>query len=191
MTLAHFFSTKFLCIYESLHILFWWSSAVDLIFFYLIFFWGRISHHGDQKKIPLPKRVIRKNKFQILPYFEGKKKKESEVAIFRQWAGFLKDSTFQFFTSKGNWKLYVSVYVHPHCQSRYVEIRQGIRGRSLKELRGFVLALSRASGSLVFFLSPPHLRRVCASSPLSLLFLYPSPLLHSLLLFPTMPFSSK
>jgi hypothetical protein len=39
--------------------------------------------------------------------------------------------------------------------------------------------------------SPPHLRRVCASSPLPLFFLYVSPLLHSLLLFATIPFSSK
>jgi hypothetical protein len=75
-----FLFTKFLCIYESLHILFWWSSAVDyfILFYFILIFWENFTPWRP-KKNPLPKRVIRKNKFQNLPYFEGKKKKKKKV----------------------------------------------------------------------------------------------------------------
>ncbi len=34
------------------------------------------------QKNPLPKRVIKKNKFQFLPYFEGEKKKKTQKSPY-------------------------------------------------------------------------------------------------------------
>jgi len=69
------------------HSTFFFGGQVQWIFIYLFiyFFGGQNFTPWRPKKNPLPKRVIsKKNKFQNLPYFEGKKKKKkkSEVAIF-------------------------------------------------------------------------------------------------------------
>jgi hypothetical protein len=56
------------------------------LFIIIIIFWGGAEFHTmATQKILCQRGLLGKNKFQNLPYFEGKKKKKnSEVAIFRQ-----------------------------------------------------------------------------------------------------------